>query len=83
MNEYKTVQDVPPTKTTSAVRIIGIDAIFALRLRNKRRGRAKAFMSSPEVGYDQTEGPNNAGPSSFLSVRVADNIGVTRLRIGR
>jgi len=46
VKEYRTVQRVPPRKTTTAVRIIGIDAIFALRFRNSLFGRSPFLLFS-------------------------------------
>jgi hypothetical protein len=40
---YVTVHAVPPTKTKSAVSIIGIAAIFAVLFRNKKFGRPEAI----------------------------------------
>jgi hypothetical protein len=39
VNECTTVQAVQPTKTTNAVKIIGIEAILAFRLRKNANGR--------------------------------------------
>jgi len=40
---YVTVHAVPPTKTKSAVSIIGMAAIFAVLFRNKKFGRPEAI----------------------------------------
>jgi hypothetical protein len=47
VKEYTTVHVVPPTKTTSAVKIIGIEASLDIRFLNSRLGRlADSFGGS-------------------------------------
>ncbi len=69
------VQMVPPMKTTTAVRTMGIDAIFALMFRNSWLGRAEDMRRLP-CGRPFEEGRRpRAGPAT-----AQDRPAVTRRR---